>query len=49
MGFKPSKMKWLMSYLNCPAVIIGSEDGTLKVFSYNFDTLAEQTLLAHSK
>jgi hypothetical protein len=49
MGFKVLKLKWLVSHWNFPAILAGTEEGTIKIFNINFDNLAEQTINAHSK
>jgi len=43
------KMQWLTSHWNYPAILAGTDDGCLKLFSVNFDTLADQTINAHCK
>jgi hypothetical protein len=49
MGIKATKLQWLMSHWNYPAILAGTEEGSLKLFNTNLDSLAEQTLNAHCK
>lgn len=47
MGFRISKLEWLNSQWNIPAVIAGTEDGAIKVFNSPFDNIVEQSLNVH--
>jgi WD40 repeat protein len=49
MGFKLTKLQWLNSQWNIPAIIAGTEDGAIKVFNSPFDSIVEQTLNVHLK
>jgi WD40 repeat protein len=49
MGFRISKLQWLNSQWNIPAVIGGTEDGAIKVFNSPFDNIVEQSLNVHLK
>jgi len=48
-GFRVSKLGWLTSQWNIPAILAGTEDGYLKVFNSVFDNIVEQSLNVHRK
>lgn len=47
--FRVTRLQWLNSQWNIPAVIAGTEDGAIKVFNSPFDNIVEQTLNVHLK
>lgn len=49
MGFRISKLQWLNSQWNIPAILGGTEDGAVKVFNAPFDNIVEQSLNVHLK
>lgn len=49
MGFKTAKLQWLNSQWNVPAIILGTDEGAIKVFNSPFDNIVEQTLNVHLK
>ena len=49
MGFKITKLQWLTSQWNIPAIIAGTDEGCIKVFNSSFDNIVEQTLNIHLK
>ena len=49
MGFRINKLEWLTSQWNIPAIIAGTDDGSIKVFNSSFDNIVEQTLNVHMK
>jgi hypothetical protein len=48
-GFRVSKLQWLTSQWNIPAVLAGTEEGHLKVFNSVFDNIVEQSINAHRR
>ena len=49
MGFRITKLQWLTSQWNIPAIIAGTDEGSIKVFNSSFDNIVEQTLNIHLK
>lgn len=49
MGFKITKMQYLTSQWNVSAVVVGTEDGSIKIFNSQFDNIVEQTINCHMK
>lgn len=39
MNFRVTKLQWLLSHWNYPALLAGTDEGSLKLFSTSFDTL----------